>query len=156
SGKLLWRYDKTKDQAANIPTPVVHDGFVFTSTSRNGSGLNRIKVSDGAVSSEEVYYNRTALNSIGGVVLVGDYVYGTNAKGELVCMNFKTGEVKWQSACVGAASLCYADGMLYVRGQGGTGFGAETAKPRVALVVATPDGYQEKGKFEQPGHGDRP
>jgi hypothetical protein len=26
----------------------------------------------------------------------------------------------------------------------------------VALVEATPDGYREKGRFEQPGHGERP
>ena len=96
TGKLLWRYDATKDQAANIPTPVFHDDCVFTSTSRNGSGLNRIKVSRDDVSSEQVYYNKTALNSIGGVVLVGDYLYGTDGRGELVCMEFKTGKVKWQ------------------------------------------------------------
>ena len=58
-------------------------------------------------------------------------------------------------ASVGAAALCYADGMLYVRGQGGTGFGKETP-PEVALVEATPTGYKEKGRFEQPDHGDRP
>lgn len=156
SGKYLWRYDKTKDQAANIPTPVFHDDCVFTSTSRNGSGLNRIKVSKGEVTSEQVYYNTTKLNSIGGVVRVGDHVYGTNARGELVCLDFKTGEEKWHNASIGTASLCYADGMLYVRGQGGSGFGKETAKPKVALVEATPDGYKEKGRFEQPDHGDRP
>jgi outer membrane protein assembly factor BamB len=155
TGEFLWRYDATRDPAANIPTPVFHDGCVFTSTSRNGSGLNRIKASEGKVSSEEVYHNRTALNSIGGVVRVGDHVYGTNAKGLLVCMEFKTGKVKWAHACVGAAGLCYADGMLYVRGQGGSGFGEET-QPEVALVEATPDGYRERGRFEQPGHGARP
>jgi outer membrane protein assembly factor BamB len=72
-----------------------------------------------------------------------------------VCMDFKTGTEKWRDASVGTASLCFADGMLYVRGQGGTGFGKETP-PKVALVVATPDGYQEKGWFEQPSHGERP
>jgi outer membrane protein assembly factor BamB len=155
SGKFLWRYDKTIDPAANIPTPVFHDGCVFTSTSRNGSGLNRIKVSENAVDSEEVYFNKTKLNSIGGVVRVGDYVYGTNDRGELVCMNFKTGERKWQHASVGSASLCYVEGMLYVRGQGGDGFGPE--KPTfVALVEATSDGYREKGRFEQQDHGNRP
>jgi outer membrane protein assembly factor BamB len=155
TGKFLWRYDKTFDRDATIPTPVFHDGCVFTSTARNGSGLNRIKVDKDAVTSEEVYYNKTALNSTGGVVRVGDYLYGTNAKGELVCMDFKTGEVKWSDKSVGAASLCYAGGMLYVRGQGGNGFGPE--KPaKVALVEATPDGYKEKGRFEQPDHGNRP
>jgi outer membrane protein assembly factor BamB len=155
TGKFLWRYDKTKDQAANIPTPVFHDGCVFTSTSRNGSGLNRLKVNGDAVESEQVYYNKTKLNSIGGVVRVGDYLYGTDAAGELVCMEFKTGEIKWHHACVGSASLCYADGMLYVRGQGGNGFGPESP-PFVALVAATPEGYKEKGRFQQPDHADRP
>jgi outer membrane protein assembly factor BamB len=134
---------------------VFHDGCVFTSTSRNGSGLNRIKVSPDGVTTEEVYYNTTKLNSTGGVVRVGGYVYGTNARGELVCLDFKTGAEKWRDASVGAAALCYADGMLYVRGQGGTGFGPETP-PRVALVEATPDGYREKGRFEQPDHGGKP
>ncbi len=155
TGKLLWRYNKTKDPAANIPTPVFHDDCVFTSTSRNGSGLNRIKVGKNEVTSDQVYYNTTRLNSIGGVVRVGDFLYGTNARGELVCLDFKTGEEKWHHACVGSASLCCVDGMLYVRGQGGSGFGKEIT-PKVALVEATPEGYREKGQFEQPDHGDRP
>jgi outer membrane protein assembly factor BamB len=155
SGKFLWRYDKTKDPAANIPTPVFHDGCVFSSTSRNGSGLVRLKADGGTVSAEQVYFNRTRLNSIGGVVRVGDYLYGTDAREQLVCVEFKTGKEKWHADCVGSAALCYADGMLYVRGQGGTGFGPE--KPaKVALVEATPAGYREKGRFVQPDHGDRP
>jgi outer membrane protein assembly factor BamB len=155
TGKFLWRYAGTIDQAANIPTPVFHDNCVFTSTSRKGTGLNRIQVKDGAVSSEEVYFVNTKINSIGGVVLVGDYVYGSNDKGELVCMEFKTGDVKWRDPSVGAAAVCYADGMLYVRGQGGSGFGPESPT-KVALVEPSPEGYKEHGRFEQPNHGDRP
>jgi outer membrane protein assembly factor BamB len=157
TGKLLWRYDRTKDPNANIPTPVFHDDCVFTSTSRNGSGLNRIKVDKDDVASEEVYFNKTALNSIGGVVRVGDYLYGTNARGELVCMEFKTGKVKWQHASVGSASLCYADGMLYVRGQGGFGLGGgEPPTTATALVEATPEEYKEKGRIELTDHGKLP
>ena len=155
TGKFLWRYAATKDPAANIPTPVFHDDCIFTSTSRKGSGLNRIKVNKDVVTTEQVYYKTTKLNSIGGVVRVGEYLYGTNARGELVCLDFKTGEEKWHDASVGTASLCFADGMLYVRGQGGTGFGRETP-PKVALVAATADGYKEHGRFDQPDHGNRP
>jgi outer membrane protein assembly factor BamB len=151
SGKFLWRYNKTKDQAATIPTPIFHDDCVFTSTSRNGSGLIRVKPD----AAEEIYYNKTSLNSIGTPVRIGDYLYATDGRGDLVCMEFKTGEVKWRNPSVGTASLCYADGLLYVRGQGGTGFGPE--KPVfVALVEATPDGYKERGRFEQPDHGNKP
>ena len=155
SGKFLWRYDKTKDPAATIPTPIVYDNCVFTSTSRNGSGLVRLKADNGEVKADEVYFNKTALNSIGTPVRVGEYLYATDGKGELVCMEFKTGEVKWRDKSVGTAGLCHAEGMLYVRGQGGGGFGPE--KPTwVALVEATPTGYKEHGRFEQPDHGNRP
>jgi outer membrane protein assembly factor BamB len=151
SGKFLWSYTKTFDSAATIPTPVFHEDCVFTSTWRNGSGLNRIKVDKDAVTTEQVYYNKTMLNSIGGAVRVGDYLYSTDGKGELVCMDFKTGDVKWHSACVGPASIGCADGMLYVRGHGGNGFGP-SGPSWVALVEATPDGYKETGRFEQPDH----
>jgi outer membrane protein assembly factor BamB len=155
TGKFLWRYDKTKDFAATIPTPVVHGDSVFTSTSSNGSGLVRVKAGKDAVTAEEVYYNKTKLNGIGTAVRVGDYLYATDSKNQLVCMDFKTGEVKWSDPSVGSAALCYADGLLYVRGQGGNGFGSE--KPSfVALVEATPTGYKERGRFEQPQHGNRP
>jgi hypothetical protein len=70
-------------------------------------------------------------------------------------MELKTGKVKWQHPSVGAAALCYADGMLYVRGQGGNGFGPESPA-RVALVEPSPEGYKEHGRFEQPNHGNRP
>jgi len=39
TGKQLWKYDKTaKRSPANIPTPVAHDGRVYTATSRGGDG----------------------------------------------------------------------------------------------------------------------
>src|SRR5262249_26730580 len=141
--------------AATIPTPIVHADFAFTSTSRNGSGLVQLKAENDGVKAAEVYFNKTALNSIGTPVRIGDYLYATDGKEQLVCMEFKTGEVKWRDKSVGTAGLCYADGMLYVRGQGGGGFGPE--KPSWgALVEATPDGYKESGRFEQPDHGNKP
>src|SRR5262249_25104526 len=77
---------------------------------------------------------------IGGLVLVGEHVYGANNQ-ELMCVDFKTGEIKWKDRCVGKGSLCYADGHLYVRGENG----------QVALVEATPAAYKEKGRFTPPG-----
>jgi outer membrane protein assembly factor BamB len=149
TGKFLWRYDKTIDPQANIPTPVVHDAYVFSTTGRNGCGLVKLKADKDAVTAEEVYYNKDLPNHIGGVVRVGDYVYGTNNAGnnaKLVCMEFATGKVKWQDNAVGKGAVCYADGMLYVRGE----------KGEVALAVATPDGYMEKGRFTQPEKTNRP
>ena len=72
-------------------------------------------------------------------VEIDDHLYGTNSQG-LVCAEFKTGKIAWENRSVGAGSVCAADGRLYVHGEKGD----------VALVEATPKGYVEKGRFEQP------
>jgi len=74
-------------------------------------------------------------------VELNGFLYGTNGQG-LLCADFKTGELKWQERGVGAGSLCYADGRLYVHGQDGKG--------EVALVDATSDAYRERGRFTPP------
>ena len=40
-------------------------------------------------------------------------------------------------------TIAYADGALYLR--------AESGRGTVALIEATPAGYREKGRFDQPG-----
>ena len=59
----------------------------------------------------------------------------------LFCADFASGAVKWTDRAVGSASLCFADGRLYVRGH-------KTGE--VALVEASSEGYHEKGRLRQP------
>jgi outer membrane protein assembly factor BamB len=145
SGKFLWRYDQTaKGSPANIPTPVAHDGYVYTGTGLGGAGLVKIKGEKNDFTTDQVYFEKGLPNCIGGTVLLGDYLYGTTTKG-LTCMEFATGKKKWQDETIGAASLCFADGNLYVHGEDGN----------VRLVEATPEGFREKGKVtppDQPKH----
>jgi outer membrane protein assembly factor BamB len=142
-GKLLWHYDKLVGNTI-CPTPIFHDGYVFASAGGNGSklGCALLKLTpDGAgVTAQEVYNNRLLANHHGGVVLVGDSLYGTVNSG-LVCLDFKTGAVKWQNRSVGKGSVAAADGRLYVRGE-------DTGD--VALVEASPAGYKELGRLTQP------
>jgi outer membrane protein assembly factor BamB len=145
TGKYLWRYDKTsRGSPANIPTPVVHDGYVYSVTGRAGGGLVKIGGDSNGVTAEQVYFERGLPTSIGGAILLDGNLYGTNAQG-LVCAEFTTGKVHWKDKCIGAASLCYAEGRLYLHGENGD----------VALVEATPEAYHEKGRFtpsDQPKH----
>ena len=139
-GRYLWRYDKPANGTANISTPVYHDGAVFAASAYGkGGGLARLTRDGDRVQAEEVYFNKKMQNHHGGMVLVGDHVYGTNGS-SLLCVNFKTGKIAWQDRCVGKGSVAYADGHLYVRSESGP----------AALVEATPEGYKEKGRFNQP------
>ncbi|MGH9677246.1 MAG: polyvinylalcohol dehydrogenase, partial [Candidatus Acidiferrum sp.] len=134
------RYDQTGKGPANSPTPVTHESLVYSGGGRSGYGaLVRLKGSADGVAAEQVYYERGLPVSIGGSVLVGDYLYGTNGKA-LVCVEFATGKIKWEDKTIPSASVCQADGCIYVFGD----------NDEVALIQATADGYHEKGRFKLP------
>jgi outer membrane protein assembly factor BamB len=146
TGKFLWRYDKTaQGSPANMPTPVSRDAYIYSATGRGGGGLIRIGLNQNPLEVEQVYLSPKLPTAIGGSVLVGDYLYGTTSQA-LVCADFKTGDIKWTERSVGAGSLCYAEGRLYLHGENG----------EVALVEATPASYRENGRFtpsDQPDRG---
>lgn len=142
-GKLLWRAPR-KGQTAVIPTPIVAEDSVYV-TSGYGVGCNLVKISSegGKFSAQQVYANKVMVNHHGGVIKVGDFVYGYSDGKGWTCQNFKTGEAKWQDKeKLGKGCLLYADGHFYLRQEDGKG--------PVALIEATPDGYKEHGRFDQP------
>lgn len=145
TGKFLWRYDESaKGSPANIPTPISRNEFVYSSTGRGGGGLVKLAVTPDGVQAEQVYFNNKLPKAIGGAVLVGDHLYGTTDQG-LVCADFATGDIKWTDRSVGAGSILFADGALYLHGE----------KGEVALVEATPEAYRQKGRFAPPNQPDR-
>jgi len=145
SGRFLWRYGRTAEGSpANMPTPVVHNGYIYSAAGRSGGGLVKLTVDQGQVKAEEVYFTPRLPTSLGGSVLVGDYLYGTTAQA-VVCAEFTTGEVKWTQRGPAPGSVCYADGCIYLHGENGD----------MTLIEASPDGYREKGRFTPPGQPDR-
>ena len=141
-GRLLWRAGR-KGQTATVPTPIFHNDHVFVA-SGYGVGCNLFKIAkDGdAFTVEQVYANKNMVNHHGGVVLVGEHLYGYSDGKGWVCLDFKTGDLVWRNEGVGKGAILYADGHLYTRSEGGKG--------RVALVEATPAGYKQTGRFDQP------
>ena len=145
TGKFLWRYEKTaQGSPANMPTPVARDGFVYSATNRGGGGLVKLTTAGDAVKAEEVYFDKKLPTAIGGAVLVGDHLYGV-AGNALMCAEFATGKEKWSERGIGAGSVLFADGHLYVHGENGD----------VALVEATAEAYREKGRFTPPDQPNR-
>jgi len=143
TGELLWRYDHTMSiYRANIPSPLVVDGYVYSAGAGKGGGKIQLKQFDGKFTPEEIYFSPKLPTAIGGVVKVGDCLYGTTRQ-TMLCVDFKSGAVKWEERAIGAASLCFVDGRLYLHGENG----------EVALVEPTSVDYREKGRFNPP---DRP
>lgn len=144
TGKLLWNYNRIANSVANIPNPVVRGEYVFVTTAyRTGCALLRIKRDGDRWTAEEVYFHdaNTFANHHGGVVLVGDYLYGGDGqnRGAPTCIEFLTGKIMWKENPLdrGSAAVLYADGRLYFRYEGGT----------VALVAADPHKLRVISRF---------
>ncbi len=142
TGKVLWSAER-EGETAVIPTPIYFDGYVFT-TSGYGAGCNCFKVAmeGGKFAATQAYASREMSDHHGGVVRVGDYLYGHSDNGGWKCMEMKTGKVMWKNPGVGKGSLTCADGHLYLRSESGNGL--------IALVGASPEGFKETGSFNQP------
>jgi outer membrane protein assembly factor BamB len=142
TGKLLWRAPR-HGETATVPTPIFHENQVYV-TSGYGVGCNLFQITKtgSEFEAKESYANKVMVNHHGGVVRVGEYLYGYSDGKGWVCQEFLTGKLVWTDKGVGKGSLTCADGYLYMR--------SEEGKGSIALVEATPKGYREKGRFDQP------
>ncbi len=144
-GKLLWAYNRIANGTANIPTPIVHGDYVFTSTGYDtGAALLKLSRDGDGVKAEEVYFLEQDVmqNHHGGMILLGDHIYcGTgHNNGFPLCIEMLTGKVAWRpdrGPGRESAAIAYADGNLYFRYQDGT----------MALIEANPMEYVVKGSF---------
>jgi len=141
-GKLLWKAPRP-GKVATIPTPICYKDHVYVS-SGYGVGCNLFKITKegDTFKAEQVYSNKTMVNHHGGVVLVGEHLYGFSDGKGWVCQEFLTGKEVWNDKGVGKGSLTYADGHFYLRSESDAG--------RIALIEASPTGYKATGGFDQP------
>jgi outer membrane protein assembly factor BamB len=151
TGKFQWAYPIDQTTAV-IPTPIVRGDLVFFSAGykRGGALLRQVPGADGSVTMKEVYGLKKELaNKHGGIVLVGDHLYGdSDDAGIPFCAELMTGDVVWKKrgSGKGSATVAAADGHLYVRFADGT----------LALAKADPADYAEVATFKIPGSDARP
>lgn len=150
-GKLRWRYNRASNtHRINCSTPLYHDGMVFAASAYDaGGGLVKLtKEASGDIKAEEIWFTRKMQNHHGSVILLNGCLYGANGGnggGDLVCLDFKTGNVLWDGRDLtgrpaSKGSLTLADGRLYYR----------TEKGAVLLIEPSAKEYLERGRFEQP------
>ena len=148
-GKLLWRHNRVANGTANIPTPIVKGDLVFYTTGYDdgGSALLRI-VPDGErfrVEEKYVLKARELQNHHGGVVLVGEHLFGGHGhnNGFPFCLDLESGKETWgkkRGPGTGSAAVVYADGKLYFRYENAV----------MALIEANPKELKILGSFKIP------
>jgi outer membrane protein assembly factor BamB len=140
TGQFLWRYAEAAKGPAQYFTPVARGEYVYGGALGVGGCLVRLKPEGNGVAAEQVYFIRGLPNGIGGAVLVGDHLYGTEAGQGLIAAEFTTGKVKWKTDNFGWASIASADGLLFLHLVDGA----------MVLVDASSEAFKEKGRFTPP------
>ena len=141
-GKLMWSYPIDKTTAV-IPSPIIRGNLVFfTAGYGRGGALLRQVPSDSGVTIDEVYpLNSKLENKHGGVVLLGDQLYGDSGDGGIpFCADLMSGKVAWKKrgSGKGSAAVVAADGHLYITFQNG----------KVVLAQVSRKGYKETGSIK--------
>lgn len=138
TGAVAWRQD-FPGRTAVIPTPVASPGGQIFITAGYGAGCQSVQLAADGKSVTQLYENKVMKNHHGGVVLVGEHIYGHSDGYAWVCQNLKTGQEVWASKSLGKGAIHYADGMLYC---------LDEKTGEVALVEASPTAWNEKSRFK--------
>lgn len=135
TGRLLWHYQYKNKYAVHAATPIYYKGNLFFS-SGYGEGSRMLELSRDGSKYREKWSCKQLDNHHGGVVRIGDCVYGTNDRG-LVCLDWETGKVLWTERATGKGSITAFGNMLVVYNEGGN----------VTLVNVDKTGAAVRGQF---------
>jgi outer membrane protein assembly factor BamB len=147
-GRVLWTGPLAKISSYAIaPTPIVRGDLVYVTAGYDyGCHLYQLKRAGDGFAASDLYKpreRRAVKNTHGGVVLVGEHIYGHSEKTGWVCQDLKTGKVAWlerdKLECY-SGSITAADGMLYLYSDEG----------KAVLLKANPKAWEEHGLFTIP------
>jgi outer membrane protein assembly factor BamB len=116
TGKRLFSIPWTNSRNVHCTMPIYQDGHLFLSTGYDGGTARLFKLTknaNGTIMPTEVWVESRFNNHHGGVVMVGDHVYGTSHDGQWCSINFMTGEIGYRSRGAGKGAAHYADGLIY-------------------------------------------
>ncbi len=142
TGKELWEFERIghSNMDANCSQPmIVDDSHVLVSKGYGaGSELIQVECDDaGAWTAKSVWANRRALKTkFSNVSIIGDFAYGLD-DGVLCCVHVNTGERAWKKGRYKYGQILAVDDLLLVLAEFG----------ELALVAASPDGFQELAKI---------
>lgn len=129
NGKVLWSYPWKTQYDVNAADPVIDGKRMFITA---GYGHGGALVDFSGTKPEKVWENKNMRSQMSGPVLIDGYLYGFDDN-RLTCLDWTTGEEKWDEKSPKKGALMAAGNQLIVLGEDG----------RLAIVEASPAGYKE-------------
>jgi len=127
----------------NCITPIYKDGKIYVT-----SGYDHVGIMFNLKNNSEleiVWINKEMDVHHGGVVLLDGYIYGSNflkvSTGSWCCIDWNTGKTMYETKWMNKGSVISAEGMLYCY---------DEKRGNIALVKATPEGFEPVNSFKVP------
>ncbi|MCK3682972.1 PQQ-binding-like beta-propeller repeat protein [Maribellus sp. YY47] len=148
TGELLWNHNlmqyhlHSQGKGGNTNPPLYQNGEIFVSSGYEHPALLFSLSPDG--SSVSLKWKNDILDTHhGGDVLVDGNIYGAtwtnNSNGKWACINWNTGETKWEQEWENKGSIIAADNMLYLY---------EEKRGNIALVAPSTDSLKIVSSFK--------
>ena len=131
-GKEVMRFPWGTKYDVNAATPIISDGKIFIAA---GYGHGGALVPLGSGEPKSIWETKNMRNHMNSCVLWKGNLYGFD-EAMLTCMDFATGDVKWQQKDLGKGALIMADGKLIIQAEDG----------RLVIAEAAPEAYKEISK----------
>lgn len=132
SGKLVWRLPWKTDWNVNASSPIFHDGYLFLSSGyKHGCILLRLTADGEKLSAKKIWGDRTFRQKFQSCVLYEGHLYSSDER-SLKCVDFETGDLKWEVPKLKHGTVLIADGHLFVL----------TEKGKLLIGSATPRSFE--------------
>jgi outer membrane protein assembly factor BamB len=147
TGKVAWSYQywssEKWDQSGLIwaNTPIFYKDEIFISMGYDYKAV-MLKMNNEGTGVTEKFFSDVLDNHHHGVIVHDGYLYGSNwinnGKGNWVCLDWNTGEVKWETTWENKGSIVFADGMFYLY---------EEKRGNVGLLLPDPEKFNLVSSF---------
>ena len=146
SGKILWQTPVKTGAKRHVLTPLLADNSVTISSSSIGLTKFSVSKDSGGLKVEPAWKNDKVKITLATPVLVNGHLYGLGTGGnktEFICVDFKTGELKWSHPGFSDYAAVIATGdKLLVQDMAGT----------LTLLKASPEKFEELGRVQVCGN----
>jgi outer membrane protein assembly factor BamB len=122
NGEIIWSFSLVQFHkgesgiGANTNTPLFYDNEIFITSGYDHPAI-MLSLADDGRSVSLKWTNSDFDDHIGAAVKLGESIYGSNwlnnAKGNWICVDWKTGKTKWEKTWFNKGSIISAGGMLY-------------------------------------------
>lgn len=148
NGDIVWNFNLIKyhtgesGKGANTNTPLYFKNEIFITSGYDHPAIMLTLAEDGRSVSLK-WTNEDFDNHIGGVVKVGDYIYGSNwmgnSGGNWMCIDWNTGKTLYNTKWGSKGPVISADNLLYCY---------EERSGNLALVKPTPEKFEVISAFK--------